>query len=196
MSGGRPVALLAASDKRGLVELGRGLVDLGWELVATSGTAALLRESGLAAADIAVTTGLPTLLGGRLKSLHHRVFGGLLRRRGHDADEDEVRRFDFLRIDLLACNFYPFERATPAKDRRIELIDVGGPAMLRAAAKNHASVVPLADPDDYDAVLAALERAAGDPRGVSPSLRQALAARAFARTAAYDSAIAAWLEAG
>src|SRR5688572_15544091 len=100
MSSDRPVALLATSDKRGVVELGRGLARLDWELVATTGTAALLRHAGVAAADIAETIGLPTLLGGRLKSLHHRVFGGLLRRRGHAPDDDEARRFDLLRLDL------------------------------------------------------------------------------------------------
>jgi phosphoribosylaminoimidazolecarboxamide formyltransferase/IMP cyclohydrolase len=191
----RRTALLATSDKRGVTDLARGLTELAWEVVATSGTAAFLRASGVPARDVSELTRLPTLLGGRLKTLDTSIFGGLLMRRGDPSDEAQERRHGFRRIDLLACTFYPFEdAATGRRDADpLELIDVGGPAMLRAAAKNHAFVLPLVSPDDYPSVVSALKDAAGDPAGVPGDLRRRLAARAFSASAVYDQSIASWL---
>ena len=176
-------ALLSVSDKTGLVDFAQGLAALGVELLSTGGTAAALRAAGLAVADIAAYTGQPEILDGRVKTLHPKVHGGILQRRDHPADQEACRQLGFPPIDLVCVNLYPFEQS-PA----IENIDIGGPAMLRAAAKNHAGVIALCDPADYAPVLAAL-RAGGD---LPPAQRRALAQKAFARISAYDAAIAGW----
>jgi phosphoribosylaminoimidazolecarboxamide formyltransferase / IMP cyclohydrolase len=184
-------ALISVSEKRGVTELARGLAELGVELVSTGGTAALLRAAGLHVRDVAELTGFPEIMDGRIKTLHPRVHGGLLGRRG--LDEAVMTRHGIEPIDMLIVNLYPF-RETVADpectiDEAIENIDIGGPAMLRAAAKNHAAVTVLVEPADYEAVLTAL-KAAGE---IPYEMRFRLAAKAFAHVASYDSAVAYWL---
>jgi phosphoribosylaminoimidazolecarboxamide formyltransferase/IMP cyclohydrolase len=184
-------ALLSVSDKSGIVELGRRLAALGIELLSTGGTAATLRTAGLAVTEVASVTGFPEIMDGRVKTLHPMIHGGLLGRR--DVDAAVMAEHRIAPIDLLVVNLYPFEatvsRPGCTREDAIENIDVGGPAMLRAAAKNHAFVVVLVDPDDYPAVLADLER----DGTVSEGLRRRLARKTFAHTARYDAAIFAWL---
>jgi phosphoribosylaminoimidazolecarboxamide formyltransferase/IMP cyclohydrolase len=180
-------ALLSVSDKTGIADLARGLVAAGAELLSTGGTAAALRAAGLPVTDVSAATGFPEILGGRVKTLHPAVHGGILRRRGNPDDDEACARLGIGEIDLVCANLYPFVR-----EPCIEQIDIGGPAMLRAAAKNHESVVVLCDPADYAPVLAAL----ASPEGVPAAERRRLAAKVFAHTAAYDAAIAAWFGAG
>lgn len=174
-------AVLSVYDKTGVVELGAGLRQLGATVVSTRGTAVLLRSAGVEAIVIEDVTGVPELMGGRVRAFHHTIFGGLLSRRGDPADEADARHHAIPRIDVLACNF-PDAVA-------VDSIDVGGPAMVRAAAKNYESVLVIVDPADYDAVLGALTGAGGDVASVDRGLRRTLARKAFARTAAYDRAI-------
>ena len=184
-------ALLSVSDKTGLIELAKALNALGVELVSTGGTAAALKAAGLAVKDVSTLTGFPEIMDGRVKTLHPKVHGGLLNVRGNAAHQKAKYENDISDIDLLVVNLYPFEE-TVAKnadfDETLENIDVGGPAMIRAAAKNHQSVTVLVDPTDYKLVIAELK--AGTT--TSLALRKKLAAKAFARTAAYDTAIASW----
>lgn len=190
----RPVgrALLSVWDKSGLVDFAKDLAGLGVELVSTGGTARALRDAGLEMVDVADLTGAPEILDGRVKTLHPGVHGGLLARRDLDGHMTTIAGHGIQPIDMLVVNLYPFE-ATIAKgaayDEAVEMIDVGGPAMIRAAAKNHASVTVVTSPDDYQEVLAALRVGHGL---TSIELRKNLAAKAFARTAAYDAAIATW----
>ncbi len=183
-------ALLSVSDKTGIVELGQALARHGVELVSTGGTARTLREAGLAVKDVAELTGFPEMMDGRVKTLHPTVHGGLLAVRddpGHVASMDE---HGIGAIDLVVVNLYPFEATVAkgaARDEVIENIDIGGPSMVRSAAKNHASVAILTDPADYAGVLE--ELAAG---GTTLATRRRLAAKAYAATAAYDAAIAQW----
>jgi phosphoribosylaminoimidazolecarboxamide formyltransferase / IMP cyclohydrolase len=186
-----PRALLSVSDKSGLVDFARALVDGGWELVSTGGTARTLRESGLTVLDISDVTGFPEMLDGRVKTLHPAVHGGLLARRDDPAHMEAVREHNIVPIDLVVVNLYPF-RETVAREGVspedvIEQIDIGGPSMLRSAAKNFGSVTVVVDPDDYQRVAGALVDGEGDA-----ALRRELAAKAFAHTAAYDAAIASW----
>jgi phosphoribosylaminoimidazolecarboxamide formyltransferase/IMP cyclohydrolase len=183
-------ALLSVSDKAGIVEFARSLAGLGFELVSTGGTARALAGAGLPVTEVATLTGFPEIMDGRVKTLHPKVHGALLGRAG--TDDAVMREHGIAPIDVLAINLYPFA-ATIAKpgcgyDDAIENIDVGGPAMLRAAAKNHARVAVLVDPADYAGVLA--EIAAG---GVGEATRRRLAAKAFGHTAAYDALVAGWL---
>jgi phosphoribosylaminoimidazolecarboxamide formyltransferase/IMP cyclohydrolase len=180
-------ALLSVYDKEGLVELAQGLADLGWELVASGNTSAALAEAGLAHLQVADVTGSPEMLGGRVKTLHPKIHGGILANRdepGHLADL-EAQGID--PIDLVVTNLYPF-----SSEPSIEMIDVGGPTMVRGAAKNHAHVGILTSPADYPAVLEELRR----DGTLSDATRRRLARAAFAHTAAYDAAIVAWLDAG
>lgn len=177
-------ALLSVSDKTGLIDFAQGLAALGIEILSTGGTAAALRDAGLAVIDVSTFTGHPEILDGRVKTLHPKIHGGILQRRSHPADMDTCAQLGLPPIDLVCVNLYPFEQRPS-----IENIDIGGPSMLRSAAKNHQDVIVLADPGDYAPVLTALQ-ADGD---LSMERRRALAQRAFARTAAYDAAISAWL---
>jgi phosphoribosylaminoimidazolecarboxamide formyltransferase/IMP cyclohydrolase len=191
-------ALLAVYDKSGVAEFARGLAELGWELVATGNTHRVIAEAGVPVRQVAELTGSPEMLGGRVKTLHPMVHGGLLYRRGHPGDEEEVERYSIPAIDLVACNLYPFVETVTAGEgvslgEALEQIDIGGPTMIRAAAKNHPAVIPLTDPRDYEDVLTALRASGGDPAGVDAAARNALAARAFAHTAHYDAAIAEYL---
>jgi phosphoribosylaminoimidazolecarboxamide formyltransferase/IMP cyclohydrolase len=183
-------ALLATSDKRGLVAFARRLHGLGWSLVATSGSAELLRGAGIPVADVEVFAAAPPLLGGRLKTLTLPVFGGLLMRSGLAADEEDAIRWGFSPINMLVAGFYPLDDDRTPEADWIERIDVGGPAMLRAAAKNHRFVIPLVGPDDHELVLGALAAAAGDPAGVSLATRHRLAANAFRHASRYDQLVA------
>ena len=185
-------ALISVSDKSGLVEFARELAEHGIHLLSTGGTFRALSEAGLAVTEVADVTGFPEIMGGRVKTLHPKVHGALLARRG--IDDEALARHDITPIDLLVVNLYPFEEtiARPgcSDDEAIENIDIGGPAMLRAAAKNHARVCCVTRARDYEPVLAALR----DHGGCIPaSLRRDLAARAFEHTAAYDGAIANYL---
>jgi phosphoribosylaminoimidazolecarboxamide formyltransferase/IMP cyclohydrolase len=186
-------ALLSVSDKTGLVPFAQALAQAGVELISTGGTAKALRTAGLAVIELSDYTGFPEMLDGRVKTLHPKVHGGLLFLRGNPGHEATVRQHGIAPIDLVVVNLYPFE-ATVAKPDvslhdAIENIDIGGPSMLRSAAKNHESVTVIVDPDDY-AEVASQVRAEG---GTTLELRRWLAAKAYARTAAYDSAIAAHL---
>ena len=184
-------ALLSVSDKTGIVELGRALAGCGVALISTGGTATALRAAGLAVTDVAALTGQAEILGGRVKTLHPKVHGALLAKRDDPDHAAALNAAGIAPIDLLVVNLYPFEATLKAGvgfDAALEQIDVGGPAMLRAAAKNHAHVLVVTDPADYGPVLAAIEAGMTDD-----ALRRRLAKKAFARTAAYDAAIAAWL---
>jgi phosphoribosylaminoimidazolecarboxamide formyltransferase/IMP cyclohydrolase len=186
-------ALLSVSDKTGLVELARVLATAGVELISTGGTAKAIRDAGLAVKDISEHTGFPEMLDGRVKTLHPRVHGGLLYLRGNAEHERTVAEHAIAPIDLVVVNLYPFEstvaRPGVSLHDAIENIDIGGPSMLRSAAKNHESVTVVVDPADYAEVAGQV--AAGG--GTSLELRRRLAAKVFARTAAYDAAIASHL---
>ena len=189
-------ALLSVSDKTGLVDLARGLAALGVELLSTGGTARALAAADLAVREVADVTGFPEMLDGRVKTLHPAIHGGILARRDLPAHGEALARHGIGPIDLVAVNLYPFE-ATAAEpgvpfEEVVEQIDVGGPAMIRAAAKNHAGVVVLVDPAQYPPLLEELRRSGGE---VSADTRRRLALEAFRRTAQYDAAIAAWLRA-
>jgi len=175
-------ALISVYDKTGLDDFARGLSELGCELISSGGTAAHLESIGLAVTRVEDLTQSPEMLGGRVKTLHPRVHAGILARRDEAGDMDTLAEHAIEPFDLVCVNLYPFE-----SDPSIELIDVGGPSMLRGAAKNHASVAALCDPDDYEPVLAELRDG-----GLTAETRHRLAAKAFATTAAYDAAIATW----
>ena len=185
-------ALISVSDKTGLVERGRQLADAGVEILSTGGTLRALKDAGIPAKDVSDVTEFPEMMDGRLKTLHPRVHGGLLGRRDNSEDRASMSEHGIPNIDLLYVNLYPFEE-TVAKGGEyadcVENIDIGGPAMIRAAAKNHAWVNVCTDGEDVDAVLAAMAQ----HEGSTPiSLRQSLAAKSYARTAAYDAAISNW----
>ena len=180
-------ALLSVYDKEGLVELAQGLSDLGWELVASGNTSAKLSDAGIAHFEVAQVTGSPEMLGGRVKTLHPKIHGGILADRSKPEHRDDLSTNGIEAIDLVVSNLYPF-----SADPSIELIDIGGPTMVRAAAKNHEHVGIVTSPADYPVVLAEL-RASG---ARSAATRRRLARAAFAHTAAYDAAIVAWLDAG
>lgn len=186
-----PLALLSVSDKTGLVEFARGLSDLGWDLVSTGGTAKALRAAGLKVRDVSDLTQFPEMLDGRVKTLHPMIHGGLLARRDSREHAETVRVHAIPLIDLVAVNLYPFRetaaRMNVSAVEVVEQIDIGGPAMLRSAAKNFDAVTVVCDPADYPRVLAAFQ-AKDDDR----DLRKRLAAKVFEHTAAYDGAIAAW----
>jgi len=185
-------ALLSVSDKTGLGGFAAALVRHGYDILSTGGTATMLRDAGIAVTDVSDVTGFPEIMDGRVKTLHPHIHGGLLARRDNDAHLAAMREQGIENIDLVAVNLYPFEAQLTRTDdpaTLIETIDIGGPAMLRASAKNHEFVTVVCDPADYGEVIAALD-ADGD---VGPALRRSLAARVFARTARYDAAIAGWM---
>ncbi|MEE4153352.1 MAG: bifunctional phosphoribosylaminoimidazolecarboxamide formyltransferase/IMP cyclohydrolase [Erythrobacter sp.] len=189
-------ALLSVSDKSGLAELGIALAGRGIELVSTGGTARALREAGLEVRDVAELTGFPEMMDGRVKTLHPKVHGGLLALRDNEEHVAAMEEHAIGAIDLVIVNLYPFE-ATVAKDAErpeiIENIDIGGPSMVRSAAKNHAFVTIITDPADFPALLAELEAHDG---ATSEAFRIRMAGKAYARTAAYDAAIANWFAFG
>jgi len=186
-------ALLSVSDKAGLVELAGALVEAGVELVSTGGTAAALAGAGLQVADVSQITGFPEMMDGRIKTLHPRVHGGLLAIRSEPAHQAAMIANDIAPIDLLVVNLYPFEAALRSGapfEEMVETIDIGGPAMIRAAAKNHDDVTVIVEVDDYPALIDELRR---NSAGTSLAFRRRMAQKAYARTAAYDAAISNWL---
>lgn len=192
------LALLSVSDKRGLVDFATALVQQhGYTLLSTGGTAKLLAERGLPVTEVSQHTGFPEIMEGRVKTLHPKIHGGLLCRRDKPEHLAQAQKNDIALIDLVVVNLYPFEE-TVAKpnvhfEEAIENIDIGGPSMLRSAAKNHESVSVICDPDDYNGVLAALVAEKTDPQPLA-ALRRRLALKVFQRTASYDTAIARYLE--
>ncbi len=185
-------ALISVSDKTGLADLGRALARRGIDLVSTGGTASALREAGLQVTDVADLTQFPEMMDGRVKTLHPMVHGGILSRRDNAGDQASMRQHGIKPIDLIIINLYPFEKtvaAGAAYDDCVENIDIGGPALIRAAAKNHAFVSVVTDVGDYDEVIKELETNDG---ATTLAFRKRLAASAYARTAAYDAAISGW----
>ena len=185
-------AILSVYDKTGVAEFARGLHELGWELFSTGNTQRVIAEAGVPVGSVAEMTGSPEILDGRVKTLHPRVHGGLLARRDRDADTAELAEHGIEPIDLVAVNLYPFVQTVTGGPvtlaEALEEIDIGGPTMIRASAKNHPWVVPVVDPADYDAILDALRGG-----GVDAGRRRELAAKAFAHVAHYDTAIAEYL---
>ena len=180
-----PTALLSVYDKTGVADLARSLADLGWSLVSSGGTAKAIDDAGIAVTDVVEWTGVPAILGHRVVTLHPKVHGGILADPTNAEHRADMDAFGITAIDLVVGNLYPFASAPG-----IELIDIGGPAMVRAAAKNHAFVGVVVDPADYDGVVAELtaDGALGD------ATRRRLARNAFAHTAEYDAAIVTWLD--
>src|SRR5580693_1084714 len=185
-------ALISVSDKTGVVDFARALAGHGIELVSTGGTRKILSDAGLTVLDVSDLTGFPEMMDGRVKTLHPAVHGGLLAMRGNTAHTDAMRAHKIRPIDLLVVNLYPFE-ATTARGADfadcIENIDIGGPAMIRAAAKNHDDVAVVVEASDYQAVL---DELAANQGATTLALRRRLAAKAYARTATYDAAISNW----
>jgi phosphoribosylaminoimidazolecarboxamide formyltransferase/IMP cyclohydrolase len=184
-------ALISVTDKTGVEAFARRLAAAGVEIVSTGGTAALLKQAGLVVRDVSDLTGFPEMMDGRVKTLHPGVHGGLLARRDDAAHLDAMRAHGIAAIDLLVVNLYPFEKTASLGapfDTCMENIDIGGPAMIRAAAKNHAFVAVIVETEDYEPVAAEIESTGA----VSVATKRRLAARAYARTAAYDAAISSW----
>ncbi|MBS0521513.1 MAG: bifunctional phosphoribosylaminoimidazolecarboxamide formyltransferase/IMP cyclohydrolase, partial [Proteobacteria bacterium] len=185
-------ALISVSDKAGLVELGKALAAHGVEILSTGGSAKALRDAGLKVTEVSDHTGFPEIMDGRVKTLQPSIHGGILARRTDEGHRKAMSDHRIAPIDLVVVNLYPFE-ATVARGADfptcVENIDIGGPALIRASAKNHDFVTVVVDPADYDSVLAEL---AANKGATTLALRRKLAAKAYARTAAYDSAIANW----
>ena len=185
-------ALISVYDKSGVDDFARGLAELGWELVASGGTAAHLESLGLTVERVESLTEFPEMLGGRVKTLHPRIHAGILARRDRDDDVATLEQHGIAPFDLVCINLYPFEHVAAQRGvteaEAVEMIDVGGPSMLRGAAKNFAHCAPVCRPERYAFVLDEL-RAGGS---LSPETRRELAAEAFATTAAYEAAIATW----
>ena len=183
-------ALISVSDKTGVIELGQALATAGVEILSTGGTFSTLQNAGIDVVEVSAHTGFPEMMDGRVKTLHPKIHGGILARRG--TDEDVMRANDITPIDLIVVNLYPFA-ATIARDDctdelAIENIDIGGPAMVRSGAKNHASVLTVTNPADYPEVIAALQNGA-----IDDALRRAYAVKAFRHTAQYDATVAGYL---
>ena len=195
MDSGKPRALLSVWDKTGIVEFATSLVNLGFELISTGGTARKLKEAGLEVMSVSDVTQHPEIFDGRVKTLHPAIHGPLLARLQKEEDRIGMEELQYTPIALVACNLYPFVSAAAAdppldKDALLEMIDIGGPTMVRASAKNHANVIICCNPDDYDSIIEDLEQSEGNPSGVPISRRQALALTAYQHTASYDVAIA------
>lgn len=187
-------ALISVSDKRGLVDLAGKLSGMGVELISTGGTARTLQEGGIQVTEVSRVTGFPEMLDGRVKTLHPRIHGGILARRDREDHLQQLQEHNIVSIDLVVVNLYPFESTIARPDvtleEAIENIDIGGPCLIRAAAKNHQGVVVVVDPEDYPTVLREIAEKEG---AVSHSVSFRLAIKAFERTAHYDRAIAGYL---
>ncbi|MFO0691479.1 MAG: bifunctional phosphoribosylaminoimidazolecarboxamide formyltransferase/IMP cyclohydrolase [Myxococcota bacterium] len=186
-------ALLSVSDKTGLVELAKELAGTGVELIASGGTATAIRDAGLPVLDVADLTKSPEMLGGRVKTLHPKIHGGILARRNLESDRADLAQHAIGEIDLVVCNLYPFEatvsRPGVTRAQAVENIDIGGPSMIRSAAKNHAFVAVACDPADYSSLVTELR----EKGGLTDATRRRLALKAFGHTSAYDAAIFQWL---
>ena len=194
MDSGKPRALLSVWDKTGIVEFATSLAALGFELVSTGGTARMLKDAGLQVMSVSDVTQHPEIFDGRVKTLHPAIHGPLLARMQKEEDRLGMADLEYTPISLVACNLYPFVSAAAAdppldKDALLEMIDIGGPTMVRASAKNHANVIICCDPNDYDSIIEDLTQAKGEPSGVPVSRRQELALAAYQHTASYDVAI-------
>ena len=187
-----PKAILSVHDKTGIIEFAQALASLGWTLLASGGTAKLLREKGISVTEVADYTKSPEILGGRVKTLHPAIHGGLLAR-PTDSDHQQLLNLGWDYIDLVAVNLYPFEQTIAKPDvtyaDAIENIDIGGVTLIRAAAKNHERVTLVCDPSDYNSVLDEIRSG-----GITDKTRQRLAIKGFASTAHYDTAIHAYLK--
>ncbi|MEK7562875.1 MAG: bifunctional phosphoribosylaminoimidazolecarboxamide formyltransferase/IMP cyclohydrolase PurH, partial [Patescibacteria group bacterium] len=189
-----PRALLSVSDKTGLVDFAKRLTKCRWEILSTGGTQKALADAGVAVTPVEDVTQFPECFGGRVKTMHPNIMGGILMRRDNPEDIAEAKKQGIEPIDLVVVNLYPFEEALKKKSDRstlIENVDIGGPTLLRSAAKNAAFVTVVCDVADYDRVISQMEG-----KGTTLELRQELAAKAFARTAAYDALIAETLSDG
>ena len=188
-------AIVSVSDKAGVAEFAQGLSDRGVEILSTGGTARLLREAGIPVKDVSAHTGFPEMLDGRVKTLHPKIHGGILGLRDREAHVAKMAEHGIVPIDLVAVNLYPFEKTVAQAgctlEEAVEQIDIGGPCMIRAAAKNHRFVTVLTDPADYARVLGEMDRRQGE---VGLDLNFELAVKAFARTSEYDAAITGWLK--
>ena len=190
----RPRALISVWDKSGIEELAASLNSMDWEILSTGGTASKLRSSGIQVTDVSEVTEHPEIFDGRVKTLHPAVHGGILVRRNSEEDMQTLSELGYVGIDLVCVNLYPFEetaaREPPVSDQElIEMIDIGGPTMVRSAAKNHADVIILTAPEQYKSVLLALTESNGQPSGIGLEMRKDLALSAFQSTAAYDNAV-------
>lgn len=188
-------AIVSVSDKAGVADFARGLSDRGVEVLSTGGTAKLIASSEVPVTEVSDYTGFPEMLDGRVKTLHPKVHGGILGLRDNPEHVAKMEEHGIDRIDLIAVNLYPFEKTVSQSGctlaEAVEQIDIGGPCMIRAAAKNHRFVCVIVDPDDYKKVLAEMDANDG---AVTPELRFELAVKAFARTSEYDAAISGWLK--
>jgi len=195
----RPRALLSVWDKQGIETLGKALASMGWELISTGGTSKTLRDSGLEVTDVSEVTNHPEIFDGRVKTLHPAIHSGILARRENDDDMTSISDLGYGLVDLVCVNLYPFQstatREPPASDPElIEMIDIGGPTMVRSAAKNHNDVIVLTSPDQYNLAIGLLESSGGDPSGLDQNARRLLAKDAFRLTASYDAAVSNELE--
>ena len=195
----RPRALISVWDKTGVAELASALCTMGWVIVSTGGTATKLREVGIEVTEVSEVTGHPEIFDGRVKTLHPAVHAGILARRDSQEDMSKLAELDYHAIDLVCVNLYPFEktasREPPASvEELIEMIDIGGPTMVRSAAKNHLDVIVATDPTQYEPILDSLSDADGLPSGVDQEMRKSLALDAFRATAAYDDSVSRELE--
>ena len=195
MDSEKPRALLSVWDKTGIVEFATSIAALGFELVSTGGTARMLKDAGLQVMSVSDVTQHPEIFDGRVKTLHPAIHGPLLARMQKEEDRLGMTDLKYTPISLVACNLYPFVSAAAAdppldKDALLEMIDIGGPTMVRASAKNHANVIICCDPNDYESIIEDLTQAKGEPSGVPVSRRQELALAAYQHTASYDVAIA------
>ena len=195
MDSEKPRALLSVWDKTGIVEFATSLAALGFELVSTGGTARMLKDAGLQVMSVSEVTQHPEIFDGRVKTLHPAIHGPLLARMQKEEDRLGMTDLKYTPISLVACNLYPFVSAAAAdppldKDALLEMIDIGGPTMVRASAKNHANVIICCDPNDYESIIEDLTQAKGEPSGVPVGRRQELALAAYQHTASYDVAIA------
>jgi phosphoribosylaminoimidazolecarboxamide formyltransferase/IMP cyclohydrolase len=188
-------AIVSVSDKTGAAEFAQGLADRGVEILSTGGTARLLREAGVPVKDVSAHTGFPEMLDGRVKTLHPKIHGGILGLRDNEEHVAKMAEHGIVPIDLVAVNLYPFEKTVAQAgctlEEAVEQIDIGGPCMIRASAKNHRFVTVLTDPADYARVLGEMDHRDGE---VGSDLNFEMAVKAFARTSEYDAAITGWLK--
>ncbi len=187
-------AIVSVSDKTGIVEFSQTLVDMGVKIFSTGGTASALRDAGIDVTDVSEYTGFPEMMDGRVKTLHPKIHGGILARRENPDDMNELKKHAIKRFDMIIVNLYPFEKTIARKDvtfdEAVENIDIGGPSMLRAAAKNFKDVVVIIDSDDYGIIIKEMHENNGE---INQKTRLSLAQKVFSTTARYDSAIADYL---